>query len=87
MKYCKPWLSLDEQADLLAERGLEGERCFVVEHLRDVGYYHHGRTGKDLLSMGFRPGWQESPFWKPWILATAFGDEKGGEAGSIVFSA
>lgn len=39
MRYDKPWLSLEEQADLLAQRSLEGDRAVVIEHLRDVGYY------------------------------------------------
>lgn len=39
MRYCKPWLSLDEQADLLIRRGLVGDKDVIAEHLRDVGYY------------------------------------------------
>lgn len=39
MDYCKPWLSLDEQADLLISRGLMGDRSAISECLRDVGYY------------------------------------------------
>ena len=39
MDYCKPWLSLDEQADLLMRRGLIGDRSAILECLKDVGYY------------------------------------------------
>ena len=30
MRYDKPWLSLEEQADLLAQRSLEGDRAVVI---------------------------------------------------------
>ena len=40
MKYTKPFLTYDEQADLLmVERGMDANRIDLIEHLRDVGYY------------------------------------------------
>ena len=39
MRYQKPWLSYEEQADRLEERGLEFDRNDLIAHLADVGYY------------------------------------------------
>lgn len=39
MKYAKPWLSLDDQADLLIKRGLDGERDLFKARLSSVNYY------------------------------------------------
>lgn len=40
MRYEKPWLSYDEQADLLiGERGLVADRNELMARLREVGYY------------------------------------------------
>ena len=39
MEYQKPWLSYEQQADRLEERGLEFDRADLVAHLADVGYY------------------------------------------------
>ena len=39
MEYQKPWLSYEQQADRLAERGLSFDRDEIVAHLADVGYY------------------------------------------------
>ena len=39
MEYTKPYLSFEKQADKLIERGLVCDRCNLVEHLSDVGYY------------------------------------------------
>lgn len=39
MEYQKPWLSYEEQADQLEERGLTFDREDLIEHLADVGYY------------------------------------------------
>lgn len=38
-EYTKPFLPFDEQADLLLERGMQGDREVMVKHLKDVGYY------------------------------------------------
>lgn len=39
MKYEKPYLTFDEQADMLAKRGLSGSRDALLQCLRSVGYY------------------------------------------------
>ena len=39
-EYCKPWLSFEQQADLLiSERGLQADHDDLVKHLADIGYY------------------------------------------------
>ncbi len=39
MEYAKPWLTLDQQADLLIGRGMRADRDDLIAHLADVGYY------------------------------------------------
>ncbi len=39
MEYLKPWLSFEEQADLIIGRGLEADRDELIERLSQVGYY------------------------------------------------
>lgn len=40
MEYEKPWLSYEQQADLLIEeRGLSANRENLIRHLQEVGYY------------------------------------------------
>lgn len=39
MKYEKPFLSFDDQADRLISRGMECDRDDLIIHLKDVGYY------------------------------------------------
>lgn len=39
MKYAKPWLSFDEQVNLLLERGIEGDRKLITARLSGVNYY------------------------------------------------
>ena len=40
MEYTKPWLTFEDQADLLInERGLVADREQLISHLQDVGYY------------------------------------------------
>mgnify|MGYP001558079525 FL=1 len=39
MKYAKPPLSLEQQADLLLGRGMAGDRALIIERLRVVSYY------------------------------------------------
>ena len=70
MRYDKPWLSLEEQADLLAQRSLEGDRAVVIEHLRDVGYYrlsgywHVFKNEDD----SFRPGTTFDRVWGLYVF-------------------
>lgn len=39
MKFTKPFLTHDQQADQLIARGLQGDRAALVAHLRAVNYY------------------------------------------------
>ncbi|HVK13767.1 MAG TPA: Abi family protein [Gemmataceae bacterium] len=39
MKFTKPFLTYDQQADLLIARGLAGDRAELIAHLRSVNYY------------------------------------------------
>lgn len=39
MKFTKPFLTHDQQADQLIARGLQGDRASLVAHLRAVNYY------------------------------------------------
>ena len=39
MEYVKPFLTFEQQADLLEQRGLTFDRSMLITHLQDVGYY------------------------------------------------
>lgn len=40
MEYTKPFLTFEQQADLLMkDRGMAADRDVLVRHLQDVGYY------------------------------------------------
>ena len=39
MKFTKPFLTYDQQADLLVARGLKGDRAKLISHLHSVNYY------------------------------------------------
>jgi len=39
LKYKKPYLSFEEQADMLIERGMGGSRDALLQCLQSVGYY------------------------------------------------
>ena len=73
MEYQKPWLSYEQQADRLEERGLAFDRADLVAHLADVGYYrlsgywyiYKQNPGSDDES--FAPG---TSFEKVWDLYT-----------------
>lgn len=39
MEYVKPWLSYEEQANLLEKRGLAFDRADLIMRLSEVGYY------------------------------------------------
>ena len=57
MKYPKPALSFAEQADLLLQRGLVGDRDRIIERLESVNYYRlsaYWYTFRDLDSPGGR---------------------------------
>lgn len=72
-EYAKLWLSYDEQADRLAERGLGFDRDDLVEHLADVGYYRLSgywyiyKQDSDVQAGSFTEG---TTFAKVWDLYT-----------------
>ncbi|MFM7035979.1 MAG: Abi family protein [Planctomycetia bacterium] len=39
MRYAKPALTFEQQADLLLERGMSGDRSTIIDRLRSVNYY------------------------------------------------
>ena len=39
MEYTKPFLTFEQQADQLIDRGMNCDRCILIEHLKDIGYY------------------------------------------------
>ena len=55
MEYTKPFLTFEQQADLLMnDRGMVADRDDLINHLRDVGYYRlsgywhiHKKQGSD----------------------------------------
>jgi len=65
VKFAKPVLSLEEQADLIIGRGLNADREHLIKCLRTVGYYrlcgywHHLKQPND----SFLPGSDFEPVW------------------------
>ena len=67
MEYTKPFLTFEQQADLLMnDRGMVADRDDLINHLRDVGYYRlsgywhiHKKQGSDEFQEGttFRRVW------------------------------
>lgn len=39
MEYTKPFLTFEQQADRLVERGVQADKAVLIEHLKDVDYY------------------------------------------------
>ncbi|MEG1097314.1 MAG: Abi family protein [Raoultibacter sp.] len=75
MKYDKPWLSIDEQAELLiCDKGLKCSRSFLCDKLREVGYYRLSAywfpyKTKDAYGNGvFFPGTEFAPIWRTYLL-------------------
>lgn len=73
MEYAKPWLSFEQQADRLGERGLLFDRSELIGHLTNVGYYRLSgylyifRANPDPGDEAFLPG---TTFAKVWDLYT-----------------
>ncbi|MDY2777511.1 MAG: Abi family protein [Collinsella sp.] len=67
MEYAKPFLTFEEQADLLiSERGMVADRDVLIRHLQDVGYYRlsgywhiHKKNGSDEF-------WEGTTFERVW---------------------
>jgi hypothetical protein len=36
LKFIKPFLTFDQQAELLIQRGLQGDKAKIIEHLESV---------------------------------------------------
>lgn len=70
MKYEKPSLTLDEQVQLLRERGMEGdpglmaERLAVVSYYRLSGYWFPFRMQDD----AFQPGTSFNTIWRRYVF-------------------
>lgn len=68
MKYTKPPLTFEKQADLLLERGMEGDRRQIIERLSVVnyyrlsGYWHPFRESADCDA--FKPGTCFENIWR-----------------------
>lgn len=71
MKYAKPPLTLEEQADLLLARGMTGDRDLMIERLRSVSYYRLSgywfpfRKGGD---DAFKPGTAFDTVWNRYVF-------------------
>ena len=69
LEYIKPWLTYDQQADLLASRGMLFDRAELVAHLESVGYYrlsgywHIFRLEPEGPDESFAPGTDFSRIW------------------------
>jgi len=70
LKYSKPPLSFEEQADLLMRRGMEGDRSLIVQRLAAVnyyrlsGYWYPFRSSDDT----FRPGTCFDDVWTRYVF-------------------
>jgi abortive infection bacteriophage resistance protein len=70
MRYTKPLLTFEEQADLLIERGMTADRSTLVNRLRVVNYYrlsaywHVFRNPDDF----FRPGTDFESVWMRYVF-------------------
>lgn len=69
MEYTKPFLTFEQQADLLMnDRGMVADRDDLINHLRDVGYYRlsgywhiHKKQGSDEF-------WEGTTFRRVWDM-------------------
>lgn len=69
MEYTKPFLTFEQQADLLMdERGMVADRDDLIRHLQDVGYYRlsgywhmHKKRGSDDF-------WEGTTFQHVWDM-------------------
>ena len=64
MKYAKPPLSLEQQANLLLARGMQGDRATMMARLAVVNYYRlSGYPYVPRGSMGVPAEWEQCPIW------------------------
>ena len=75
MEYTKPFLTLEQQADLLVnERGMVADRDELICHLQDVGYYRlsgYWHMHKKCDSDQFWEGTTFERVWETYMLALA----------------
>lgn len=70
MEYRKPYLTFEEQADLIIQRGMICQRESLVRHLKDVGYYRLSgywyifKNSDD----SFKEGTNFSQIWELYVL-------------------
>jgi len=78
MRYEKPPLTFEQQADLLLSRGMSGERSVIIDRLRSVnyyrlsGYWHTMRMPAaemgEVRSHAFAPGTSFENVWKRYVF-------------------
>ncbi|MCX7425112.1 MAG: hypothetical protein NTW96_05725 [Planctomycetia bacterium] len=64
MKYAKPPLTLEQQADQLLHRGMIGDRSLMIARLRSVSYYR--LSGYPYIPRGnirVSANWGDCPMW------------------------
>lgn len=69
MKYTKPFLTYEQQADLLmVERGMQADRESLIRHLQDVGYYRLSGYWHIFKKDGRDEFWEGTTFDRIWSL-------------------
>jgi abortive infection bacteriophage resistance protein len=65
MKYTKPPLTLERQADLLLSRGMQGDKNLIVQRLASVNYYRLSGYWHPFRDSGdrFKPGTHFDEVW------------------------
>jgi abortive infection bacteriophage resistance protein len=64
MKYTKPPLAFEQQADLLLSRGMQGDRATMMDRLAVVNYYRlSGYPYSPRGSMRTGANWGDCPMW------------------------
>lgn len=70
MKFTKPLLTFEQQADLLLQRGMVADRALLIERLSSVsyyrlsGYWHHRKRPDD----SFVPGTEFGIIWEQYVF-------------------
>ena len=80
VKYTKPPISSEQQADLLIARGMSGNRALIIERLNTVGYFRlsaywypfrsHNPADPDNPLDTFRPGTDFVRGLEPIVIST-----------------
>lgn len=67
MKYTKPPLTFEQQANLLSSRGMTGDRAQIVDRLAVVNYYRlsgYWHTFRQLPEQTFKPNTSFEKVWE-----------------------